>query len=100
MQIPDCTELIRIVSGAIVNNRKIKFCFCLTILIGPFLEMSRKFCVRDYVNAINPSDGGQIIQHIFDHRLARDWQQWLWLGKGEWIQSSGITSGEDNDFHI
>ena len=79
---------------------KFKFGFGGAVMVRPFLEMAGELGVGDDVNAVNAADGREVVEHVLDHRLARDGQERFGLGEGERIQARGVSGGEDDDFHF
>jgi hypothetical protein len=61
--------------------------------------MAGELGVRHDINAVNAADGREIVEHVLDHRLARDGQERLGLREGERIQARGVSGGKDDDFH-
>jgi hypothetical protein len=61
--------------------------------------MAGELGVRDDINTVNAADGREVVEHVLDHRLARDGQERLGLGEGERIQTRGVSGGKDDDFH-
>ena len=61
--------------------------------------MAGELGIGDDINAVQPADRRQIIEHVFDHRLACNQQQRLGLRKGEGVQTGGVTGSEDNHLH-
>jgi len=61
--------------------------------------MVSEFCVRHDVYAIKSADGREIIEHMLNHRLARDRQQRLRLRQRKRIKSGGVSGGQNYDFH-
>jgi len=65
------------------------------IVRRPLLEM-----VGDYVDLVQPADGGEIVQHVINHGLAGHRQERLGLGEGEGINARGVTGGKNMFFHM
>lgn len=79
MQVADCAELVGIVSALIINDRKTEFEFGIVVSLGPVLEMFGELFVRDDVRVIDVTNATDLIEHMLEHRLARNWEQRLRL---------------------
>jgi hypothetical protein len=84
----------------VVDDGEFKLGLGGAVMFGPFLEMTGELGIRDDVDAVNLSDGREIIEDVLDHRLARDGQKWFGLREGEGIEARGVSGGKDDDFHI
>ena len=73
--------------------------FVRAIIVRPFLEMPGELGVGDDIDAVDAADGREIVEDVFDHRLAGDGQQRLGLRERERIEARGVTGGENDDFH-
>src|SRR5581483_7315923 len=62
--------------------------------------MARELGVSDDIDTVDALDGGEIVEDVVDHRLARNGQQRFRLGKCKRIKPGGVSGGEDDYFHI
>src|SRR5213080_4126766 len=100
MNIANGAQLVRVVRRAVIDDRKVELRLLRAVIVGPLLELVRKFSVRHNVNPINAADGREIIEHVINHRLACDRQERLWPGESERIQAGSVTGGENNYLHL
>jgi len=94
MNVADRAELVGVVGRAVVDDGEIEFGFRRAIFLGPFLEMPGELVVGHDVDAVDPADGREVVEDVFDHRLAGDGEQRLGLSESERIKTSGVTGGE------
>ena len=99
MQVADGAEFVGVVRGTIIDDGEIQFRFIDAVGVGPFLEMRGELGMGDDEHAVEAGNAGEIVEHVVDHRLARDGQQRLRLREGQRIEPSGVTGGEDDQFH-
>ncbi len=67
--------------------------------VGPGLEIAGELVVGDDVHRADAVDRREVVEHPFDHRLARDIEQRLGFVEGERVEARGVTGGEDEDVH-
>ena len=72
----------------------------ITVSTAGIAKMIRKLGVGDHIDPVDPFNARKIGEHIFDHRLARYWQQWFRLREREWIQSRGVARGKNDNVHV
>ena len=99
MQVADGAELVRIVRRAVVDDGKTKIRLRSAIAVSPFLEMPGEFRVGHDINTLDAADRREVVQHIFNHRFARDGQKRFGLREGQRVKARGVTGGQENDFH-
>ncbi len=58
--------------------------------------MFGELLVRDDVSVIDGTNASDLIEHVLEHRLARDRQQRLWLIHRQWIKPRRVTRGEND----
>ena len=62
--------------------------------------MAGEFGVGHDVNPVNAADGREVVEDVFNHRLAGDGQQRLRLVQGKRVQPRGVAGGQDDNFHV
>src|SRR5258705_2256254 len=70
------------------------------IVVGPFLEVIGELCVRNNVSLINVQDRREIIQNVFEHRLAGHVEQRFGLSQSQRIKSRRVSCRKNNKLHI
>src|SRR5664280_2421033 len=99
MDVADGAEFVGVVGGAVVDDGEFKLGFGGVVTLRPFLKMAGELGVGDDIDAVNAADGREVVEHVLNHRLARDGQERFGLREGEWIQARGVSGGKDDDFH-
>jgi hypothetical protein len=79
VQIADSAEFIRVVSAAVVYDRKIEIAIGTLVGPGPIFEMLGELRIRYDVCVIEVTNITDLVQHVLQYRLARDRQQRLGL---------------------
>ena len=69
-------------------------------MVGPILKLLGKPGIGNDVNAVDSLDGGQVVEHMVDHRLAGHRQQRLGAGQGHGMEAGRVARGQDDHFHI
>ena len=61
--------------------------------------MAGELRVGDDIDSPDASDGREFVEHLFNHRPARDGQQGFRLREGQRVEAGGVAGSEDDDFH-
>ena len=61
-------------------------------MFGPFLEMAGELGVGHDINAVDLSDGCEVVEDVLDHGLAGDGQERLGLREGCLLYTSCLMS--------
>src|ERR1022692_3682485 len=61
--------------------------------------MSGELVVGHNVDAVDATDGREVVEDVFDHWLAGDGEQRFGLRESKRIKTGGVAGRKNNDFH-
>ena len=102
VDVADRSEFVVITCGAVVDNGELhlgsteSFCF---VTGSPLLKSPGELTVCDDLDPIDVGNRGEVVEHPFDHLLARYLEQGFGLVFGDWIESGCVSRGKDHDVH-
>jgi hypothetical protein len=99
MDVPNGAELVGVAGGSVVDDLEIERGLFPAIFFGPFGEMGNELLVGDDEHLVDVFYFGEVVDDVFEHRLARHGQERLGLIEGERITPGGVACGEDEDLH-
>jgi len=83
----------------IVDDSETEVQLRVLVFPGPVFKMADELRVRDDVCVIDGADGGDVVDDVFEHRLAGDCEQRLRLIECQWIKTRGVTRRQNDEFH-
>src|SRR5206468_5264711 len=99
IDISDCTQLVFIACGAVVDDFEFELRMSFLITLAPRLEVSRKFVVCDHVDSVQITNTNKVIDDPFHNRFATNHQQRLRFLESQWVKTRCISGSEDQSVH-
>ncbi len=99
MQIADGPEFVLLGGGTVVDDGEVEFGFARAILVGPQLELAGELGIGHEDDPGDAADGGEVVEHVIDHRLAGHRQQRLGTREGQRIKTRGVAGRENDHVH-
>ena len=99
VNIADCTQLIGVAGGSVVDDREFESRMSRLVIGRPLLERGGKFVIGDHIDSVDIGNRGEIVQNPLDHRLAGDIEEWFCFVFRQWVEASGIPGGKNEDVH-
>ena len=75
VQIADGAKLVGVIGRTVIDDGEIEVRPGRAIVLRPFLEVAGELCVGHDIDPLEPADGREVVQHVFDHRPAGHGQQ-------------------------
>lgn len=103
MNVADRSEFVAIACGAVVDDSELhlgpaeSFCF---VRGCPFLKSLGELIVRDDIDPIDVGNGSEVVEHPFDHRLARYFEQGFGFVFSEGVEACCVSSCQNQNVHV
>ena len=92
--IADGSELVRVVGRVVIDDGDLRPPAERAAAFGPALEVPGELAVGDDVDVVDLLDGREVVEHVFEHRLAGHVEQRLRLVQRQRVEPRGIPGGE------